>query len=751
MTKFFSQLPLIYLALIIAVVYFNIFCSGLLWLLLLLFLVYRLKYYTNQVKITVFVILTCVSLLFFSKNYSIQKLIHTVPATPKSLLVQMDSIQVDGNQLSLVGQDGTRSYQCFYQLPTEKAKNFWQNYNGRILKIEIKGTVKQAEGQRNLNGFDYQKYLKSKGNSQLLTINKINHLSATQSYQPLLNAANLRRKLIVYIQNHFDNPLASYMQGLLLGHLPKEFSESLRIYSMLGIIHLFAISGMQVAFFINKLHFFLRRLGLIQEHLIYADLLFSLFYMVITGFQISIIRALLANLLSYRQLSSYDNFALTFLIIILLNPLSLLGQSAQLSFLLAFILLQLQPILKREKGFLSEIKGGIYVSLGILPMLLFYFYEWQPLSILLTIIFSFLFDYFILPFLVILFLLSLLHITFDFNFIFLKLEEIIILCSKFSIKPLIIGRPEPLVFIMMSLIVFFIFDSIYLRRPIKKLCFCLIGLILFTKWSPFGVFAVVDVGQGDCIVIQAPFNRQTIVIDVGGKLIIKKPAWQNSISTTNAEKTLLPFLKSRGISRIDYLVATHTDSDHIGDLSVVAQTIRIKNIVLTSGSLTQADFKAQLAALHPLPKLCVVKSGDVLAFGQQKLNILYPKYSTDGGNNDSIVLSGKLWGIEYLLTGDLESQGEADLIQQYPNLTADILKVGHHGSQTSSSEAFIQQLKPKIAIISCGINNRYHHPHPKTLQTLIENHVTIKRTDEEGMVYLKIFPLINNKGLKTIK
>lgn len=735
----------------IAVVYFNIFYSSPLWILLLLFLGYQLKRYNKQVKILVFVILTCVSFLFLNKNHSIQKLIQTTPSMPSSLLIQMDSIQVNGNRLSFIGQDDERSYQCFYQLPSLESKKFWQNYDGPILKIEVSGLIKQAEGRRNLNGFDYRNYLKSKGISQLLTINAINKLTTAKSYQPLLNASNLRRKLIVYIENNFDSPLSSYMLGLLLGYLPKEFSESLNIYSMLGIIHLFAISGMQVAFFINKLHFFLRRLGIIQEHLIYADLLFSIFYMIITGFQVSIIRALIANLLNYRQLSSYDNFAITFLFIILLNPLSFIGQSAQLSFLLAFILLQLKPILKRERGILSEIKGGIYVSLGILPLLLFYFYEWQPLSILLTIIFSFLFDYFILPLLVILFMLSLFYLKFDFNFIFLKLEELITFCSKFSIKPLIIGRPTPFVFAIMLLTIFLIFDAIYLRKSIKKLFFAFFALIVFTKWSPFGIFAVVDVGQGDCIVIQTPFNQQTIVVDVGGKLTFKQDAWQNSISTTNAEQTLIPFLKSRGISKIDYLVATHTDADHIGDLSTVAQIIKIKNIVLTSGSLTQADFKAQLAALSPSPKLCLVKSGDVIAFGRQKLNILYPKYSTDGGNNDSIVLYGELWGLKYLLTGDLESQGEVELIRQYPNLTVDIVKVGHHGSQTSSSEDFIQQIKPKIAIISCGINNRYHHPHSKTLQTLSENHVTIKRTDEEGMVYLKIFPLINNKGLKTVK
>ncbi|MBS7576472.1 MULTISPECIES: DNA internalization-related competence protein ComEC/Rec2 [unclassified Enterococcus] len=751
MTRFLSQFPLIYLALVIAVVYFNIYGSHFLWLFLLLFLVYRLKCYPKRIKMIVFVILIAFAVLFLGRNNSIQKLIDTSPSTPDRLLVQMDSIQVNGNQLSLFGKHDKRIYQCFYQLPTESAKNFWQNYDGQLLQIEIKGTVERAEGQRNLNGFDYRNYLKSKGISQLLAINQISKIKTIKSNHLLQQAANFRRKVIVYIQNHFDSSLSSYMQGLLLGYLPKAFSESLSLYSMLGIIHLFAISGMQVAFFINKLHYILQRLGVIQEHLIYADILFSLFYMVITGFQVSIMRALFANLLSYRNISSYDNFAITFIIIILLNPLVLIGQSAQLSFLLAFILLQLKPIIQKTSGLLSTIKIGIYVSLGILPLLLFYFYEWQPLSIVLTILFSFLFDYFILPLLVILLLLSPLPLNFDFNFIFLKLEELVIFCSNFALKPVIIGKPEPLIFASMLFIVYFIFDAIYLKRPIKKLSFCFLILVIFTKWSPFGIFAVVDVGQGDCIVIQAPFNLQTIVVDVGGKLALKKAAWQEAITTTNAEKTLLPFLKSRGISHIDYLVATHADADHIGDLAVVAETIRIKNIALTSGSLTQGAFKAQLSTIKPAPKFCVVKSGDALFFGRQRLNILYPSSSTDGGNNDSIVLYGKLWGISYLLTGDLESQGELELITKYPNLTADVLKVGHHGSQTSSSEAFIQQLQPKIAIISCGANNRYNHPHLKTLQTLIKNHVTIKRTDKEGMIYLKIFPLINNKGLKTIK
>ncbi|KXT78397.1 Late competence protein ComEC, DNA transport [Streptococcus sp. DD13] len=108
-----------------------------------------------------------------------------------------------------------------------------------------------------------------------------------------------------------------------------------------------------------------------------------------------------------------------------------------------------------------------------------------------------------------------------------------------------------------------------------------------------------------------------------------------------------------------------------------------------------------------------------------------------GKNNDSILLYGRFFGTRFLFTGDLEEEGEIKLLQRYPQLQVDVLKLGHHGSKGSSSEAFLDQLKPKIALVSVGLNNRYKHPHEETLQRLTSRGISIYRTDQDGAIRLK--------------
>ena len=119
------------------------------------------------------------------------------------------------------------------------------------------------------------------------------------------------------------------------------------------------------------------------------------------------------------------------------------------------------------------------------------------------------------------------------------------------------------------------------------------------------------------------------------------------------------------------------------------------------------------------------------------LQVLYPNKIGDGGNNDSLVLYGKLLGTSFLFTGDLEKEGEEELMTSYPNLKVRVLKAGHHGSKDSSSEAFLDQLKPSLAPVSAGENNRYKHPNDETLERFKERHIKVLRTDQDGAIRFK--------------
>lgn len=195
---------------------------------------------------------------------------------------------------------------------------------------------------------------------------------------------------------------------------------------------------------------------------------------------------------------------------------------------------------------------------------------------------------------------------------------------------------------------------------------------------------------------------------------------------------MIPYLKSVGVGHIDTLVVTHTDADHIGDLLSLLAHILIKKIVVSQGSLTNQKFVEKLKQTKT--EIQIAEVGQQFPIFDSYLEVLYPILAGDGKNNDSIVLHGVFYKTKFLFTGDLEAEGEATLLKTYPSLNVDVLKAGHHGSKTSSSKLFIKKIKPTIALISCGLNNRYNHPSQETLDTFQSNQVAVYRTDKQGAI-----------------
>lgn len=314
------------------------------------------------------------------------------------------------------------------------------------------------------------------------------------------------------------------------------------------------------------------------------------------------------------------------------------------------------------------------------------------------------------------------------------LEKIMVNVVELFPHPIIFGQPPILVFLSLIFIVALIMA--FANRKTYLLSFLIIYFFLLKTISiPFeNEISIVDVGQGDSILLRDKTNK-TLLIDVGGTVAFQgKEDWQKRSSNANAERTLIPYLKSRGIKEIDQLLLTHIDTDHVGDLEVVAKSFKIKEILVSEGSLTNSNFVHRLSKLgNPVTVLKVGNSIDIM---NGKLYLIYPWKKGDGRNNDSLVLYGKLLNKSFLFTGDLEKEGEDAILKRYPSMKTDYLKVGHHGSKGSSSNDFLKVLKPKVAFISAGKDNRFHHPHKETLDRLIENHVEILRTDQEGTLRL---------------
>ena len=730
-----APINLFSLALLIAALYFTIFVTnvyaiGVLSFLLVCFLKHHWKNKAALKLVGLVGSFFLIYFLFLHHRASIQD--KQAPTAINQVTLVADTLSVNGEQLSAIGKAKGQTYQVFYRLKSEKEQHFFKTTSQTLV---LKGKIKlsQATGQRNFQGFNYQSYLASQGIYQMAQIEHLDHVVPQKSLSPLAFFHQLRRRALVHIQTHFPTPMRHYMTGLLFGCLDKEFDEQSQLYTSLGIIHLFALSGMQVGFFLGWFRYGLLRLGLPKDYLFIILLLFSLCYGLMTGWTASVLRSLIQSLLAEFGIKKLDNMGITLLLLFIFLPHFLLTVGGVLSCSYAFLLCLFD--FEEMSSLKKSICTSLVLSLGILPFLTYYYGTFQPVSLILTAMFSIVFDSFLLPVLTVFFALSGLVIFSQINPLFEWMETFLTWIQSWIGQPLILGKPSLFQFGLMIAVLVMLFD--FWKKPQFRICLLMIfGLLMVWVKHPLtNEVTMVDVGQGDSIFLRS-MKGDTILIDVGGKVTFgSKEKWQEASQTSNAEKTLIPYLQARGVSQIDHLVLTHTDTDHIGDLEEVAKRFKIKEICVSQGALTKPSFVKRLRTLkRPVRTL---KAGDNLPMMGSKLQVLYPNKIGDGGNNDSIVLYGKLLGSSFLFTGDLEKEGEEELMVSYPNLKASVLKAGHHGSKGSSSEAFLDQLQPSLALVSAGENNRYKHPNDETLERFKERHIKVLRTDQNGAIRFK--------------
>ena len=730
-----APISLFSLSLLIAALYFTIFITnvyaiGTFVFLMVCFLKHHWKNKTALKLVGLVGSFFLVYFLFLHHRATIQD--KQAPVEIDQVTLVADTLSVNGEQLSAIGKAKGQTYQVFYRLKSEKEQHFFKT-TSQTLVLKGKITLTPATGQRNFQGFNYQSYLASQGIYRIAQIERLDQVVPQKSLSPLAFFHQLRRRALVHIQTHFPSPMRHYMTGLLFGYLDKEFDEQSQLYTSLGIIHLFALSGMQVGFFLGWFRYGLLRLGLPKDYLFIVLLPFSLCYGLMTGWTASVLRSLVQSLLAEFGIKKLDNMGITLLLLFLLLPHFLLTVGGVLSCSYAFLLCLF------DFEDLSSLKKSIYTSLvlclGILPFLTYYYGTFQPVSLILTAIFSIVFDSFLLPVLTVFFALSGFLVLTQLNPLFEWMESFLTWIQSWIGQPLILGKPSLFQFGLMIAVLILLFD--FWKKPQFRICLLMIfGLLMVWVKHPLtNEVTVVDVGQGDSIFLRS-MKGDTILIDVGGKVTFgTKEKWQESSQTSNAEKTLIPYLQARGVSQIDYLVLTHTDTDHIGDLEEVAKCFKIKEICVSQGALTKPSFVKRLRTIKcPVHTL---KAGDKLPMMGSNLQVLYPNKVGDGGNNDSIVLYGKLLGSSFLFTGDLEKEGEEELMASYPTLRASVLKAGHHGSKGSSSEAFLDQLHPSLALVSAGENNRYKHPNDETIERFKQRHIKILRTDKDGAIRFK--------------
>ena len=728
MLQWISRFPIpkIYLSFLLLWLYYTIFSASFLALLGFVFLVFCL-FIHHPWKVVLKVLLICglFASWFLFQKWQQEEASQNLLSSVETVRILPDTIKVNGDSLSFRGKAEGRLFQVYYKLQSEAEKEKYQELSD-LHEMVVKGKLASPQGASNFAGFDYRNYLKTQGIYQTLTISEIVELKQISSWDIGENLSSLRRKAVVWIKRNFPDPMRNYMTGLLLGHLDTDFEEMNELYSSLGIIHLFALSGMQVGFFMDAFKKSLLRLGLTQEKFKWLTYPFSLFYAGLTGFSASVIRSLLQKLLAQHGFKSLDNFALTILILFLIIPNFFLTAGGVLSCAYAFILTMTGEEVAGIKGLIRE---SCIISLGILPILSFYFSEFQPWSILLTFAFSLLFDMVLLPLLSILFCLSFIYPITQFNFLFEWLENIIRYISQLSTRPLVFGQPSLWILILLLITLALIYDY---RKNVKKISILVIvaiSLFLVTKHPLENEITVLDMEQGRSIFLR-DMTGKTILLDGGEKLAVeKKEVWQEKAITSNAKRSLIPYLKSRGVAKIDQLVLTTSDTKQLDHVLEMSKAFELEEILVTEETLSKREFMDKLKERKV--NLRSIKKGDSLFVFGSSLEVIETQ---NKDKNDSITMYGKLLNQTFLVTGNIE---EKFLTSHYPKLQADVVITHQQASKKKTDIEIFKNVQAKITVISVDKKKSFKVKNGENTQNDKELENLVLKTDSKGAIRFK--------------
>ena len=715
--------PKIYLSFLLLWLYYAIFSANFLALLGFVFLLVCLFFHFPWKTVTkVLLICSIFGSWFIYQKWQQEEASQHLVDSVNTVRILPDTIKVNGDSLSFRGKADGRLFQVYYKLQSEVEKEKFQQLS-ELHELVVKGKLAIPQGANNFAGFDYRNYLKTQGIYQTLTISEIVELKQTSSWDIGENLSSLRRKAVVWIKRNFPDPMRNYMTGLLLGHLDTDFEEMNELYSSLGIIHLFALSGMQVGFFMEAIKKLLLRLGLTQEKFKWLAYPFSLVYAGLTGFSASVIRSLLQKLLAQHGFKGLDNFALTILILFLIMPNFFLTAGGVLSCAYAFILTMTGEEVAGIKGLVRE---SCIISLGILPILSFYFSEFQPWSILLTFVFSFLFDMVLLPLLSILFCLSFIYPITQFNILFEWLENIIRYISQLSTRPLVFGQPSLWILILLLITLALIYDYRKNLKKISMLVIVAISFFLVTKHPLENEITVLDMEQGRSIFLR-DMTGKTILLDVGEKSERdKKEAWQERISSSNAKRSLIPYLKSRGVAKIDQLLLTESEPKQLDHLLEISKAFELGEILVTEETLSKREFMDKLKETKI--KVAAIKTGQQLFIFGSSLEAIT---SQNSDKKDSMVLYGKLLNQTFLVTGNIE---EKLLTKSYPKLQADIVITHQEIAKKKNDVEVFKTLQPKATIISVDKKKNFKEKNEESNQELGNS---IYKTDQKGAIRFK--------------
>lgn len=610
------------------------------------------------------------------------------------------------------------------------------------------GTGKAYRRASNPGGYDEQSYQYSNGNYlDLESVRIIKKKCFPFGLRYLL--FQLRSKLTDIYQNILPEKEASLAAAMVLGDKQNLDTDIKQMYQKNGIAHLLAISGLHIAMIGGTLYRLLRKWigGYVIP--VGTGIVFVLFYGMLTGLAGATCRAAVMLSLSFvADLTGrkYDLISSLFIALFLMlakNPYQMTQTGFLLSFGAILGIAVIYPIWNLWIENLPKWTDALFVSISVqlilIPVMLYYFYEIPVYGVFLNVLvipmMGVLLACLILAGLVGLFNLSVAScIVIPVRIIF-KLYEI--LCGLWERIPgniFCMGRPDKgwmigYYGILILLLLYTYFGKRKWRVFIRYCCFLLLFFCYPVVERQDLFICMFDVGQGDGIYIRTP-EQDNILVDGGSSS-------QKNIGTY----ILKNGLKYYGCNHLDYVIVTHSDSDHYSGISEL-----LENAVLPIDNLILPDIQNPDAAYLQLEKLaekrgCRVyhmKEEDQLVFGKVRMECFNPQnISYEDKNTGSLVFWLNFKEFDMLLTGDMDSSVEKRLenrLSESAKKGLDVLKVAHHGSDTASSKDFLEKLQPAFACISVGSQNRYGHPHAQTIENLEAVHTGIFRTDRQGAI-----------------
>ncbi len=619
--------------------------------------------------------------------------------------------------------------------------------------IEFTGTVIPVSEKRNPGQFNYKQYLSSRGISVQV---KTDSLISTAKRSGVLRWVWWREKAQLLAEQNFNAETAPIAKALLLGNKQDLEGKSKQAFARAGLSHILAVSGLHVGFIVAPFWlliplFWTRKYG--KQTGLAVLILVLWFYAGLTGFSSSVLRAsLMAVFLTWGKLfrRSPDSINLTAsaaVVLLMIRPSQLFEIGFQLSFSAVFIILLILPVIQRALPYWMRLRWyakpimvvvvSVVVQLGLYPLQVYYFGEVSMVSPVANALFVPLLGL-IVPFSLVCILVSavvpvlgeILNIPALF---FLEAMNAFVQWSTgFEWAWMELDRPSFLIFPLWCSMILFIASW---RVPEMKWKLLNVSLVLLCVLQVQQLISQAsnsdmrvtffDVGQGDAALIQTP-NGKNVLIDAG--------VW--SPGYNSGKSVLLPFFEDQGVEKLDAVVLSHPHADHIGGILSLIDGIRIDTIY-------NSGFEYESALYHKYLQKAAEKNIPVkeLTLGDQ-LNVdpsvLMLVLGPDGTihdqdpNQHSVVMELIYGDTEILFTGDAGEDQEIRLVDEYGGmLDTDLLKVGHHGSRTSSESDFLDLVTPQIGVVSLAEQNRFGHPHQEAIQRLLNTDTELYYTSRD--------------------